>query len=362
MSLSPSSKFSKRACDVTKGPLTGLFHVIANTFKQPLGLKHLDLVLYLPNMSNKTFGPKHRAKAVASFTRWGETAPLEPKMINKDLDMLMIWNVQPFQLQGQRDGALCKFSAEAKRQTHFSYLQALPIHWFLRSDELFHVSTALGQWSPRLHFASVCFVFSLWVFYLFIFFYHPRSPPIISGLVQRDSNEAETPVPVLSEADDKWLQQRGASISGKRIKSSWRHLGSHPALHRTAAPVCLIRVDSRWSVWADRLLQPRQPRPALQSIDMLRGGRDGPGRWTAEVKSRVGSAAPVLASSDLFLVFRSRSVRRWPHYFFFFQKKKKKYSTKRLEPVFLDKPWAESLSWAPSFWSSASQEFGNNEI
>lgn len=65
-----------------------LFHVSANTFKQPLG--HLDLVPYLPNMSNKTSGPKHRAKAVASFTRWGETAPLEPKMINKDLDMLMI--------------------------------------------------------------------------------------------------------------------------------------------------------------------------------------------------------------------------------------------------------------------------------
>lgn len=92
MSLSQSSKFSKLAvCDVTKVTLTGLFHVSANTFKQPLGLKHLDLVPYLPNMSNKPSGPKHRAKA--SFTRWGETAPLEPKMINKDLDMPMIWNI-----------------------------------------------------------------------------------------------------------------------------------------------------------------------------------------------------------------------------------------------------------------------------
>lgn len=44
-------------------------------------------------MSNKTSGPKHRAKAVARFTRWGETAPLEPKMINTDLVMPIIWNV-----------------------------------------------------------------------------------------------------------------------------------------------------------------------------------------------------------------------------------------------------------------------------
>lgn len=223
------------------------------------------------------------------------------------------------------------------------------------------VSCLYRTWSMKCSTALCLSLFCFFLFeFLFLFFYHPRSPPIISGQVQRDSNEAETPVPVLSEADDKWLQQRGASISGKRIKSSWRHLGSHPALHRTAAPVCLIRVDSRRSVWADRPLQPRQPHPALQSKDVLRGGRDGPGRWTAEVKSRVGSAAPALASSDLFLVFRSRSVRRWPHFFFF--KKKKKCSTKRPEPVFLDKPWAESLSWAPSFWSSASQEFGNNEI
>lgn len=80
VSLSPSSKFSKLAvCDVTKGPLTGLFHVSANTFKQPLGLKHLDLVPYLPNMSNKTSGPKHRAKAVASFTRWVRPLPWSPR-------------------------------------------------------------------------------------------------------------------------------------------------------------------------------------------------------------------------------------------------------------------------------------------
>lgn len=55
------------------------------------------------------------------------------------------------------------------------------------------------------------------------------------------------------------------------------------------------------------LCSPGSPAP-------LRGRRDGPGRWTAEVKVREGSAASALAASDLFLVLLSRSVRRWPHF------------------------------------------------
>lgn len=161
-----------------------------------------------------------------------------------------------------------------------------------------------------------------------VFFFFPqKSPTIISGLVKRDSYEPKMPVPVLSEADDKSLQQREASISGKRIKSSWRHLGSHPALHRTGAPVCLIRVDSRRNVWADHPAAQGPPQTAQHRHAHRRRRRsldDG------QIK-KTGSQEHGTHSLCLwpFLAFWSGSVRRRPSFFF-----SMKCSTKRPRLMF----------------------------
>lgn len=131
--------------------------------------------------------------------------------------------------------------------------------------------------------------------------------------MKRDSYEPKMPVSVLSEADDKSLQQREASISGKRIKSSWRHLGSHPDLHRTGAPVCLIRVDSRRDVWADHPAAQGPPQTAQHRHAHRRRRRsldDG------QIK-KTGSQEHGPHSLCLwpFLAFWSGSVRRRPSFF-----------------------------------------------
>lgn len=169
-----------------------------------------------------------------------------------------------------------------------------------------------------------------------VFFCPQKSPTIISGLVKRDSYEPKMPVPVLSEADDKSLQQREASISGKRIKSSWRHLGSHPALHRTGAPVCLIRVDSRRNVWADHPAARGPPQTAQHRNAHWRRRRSlGRTRRTRQIK-RTGSREHDTHALCLspFLAFWSGSVRRCPGFFgvfFFFLMK---CSTKRPRLMF----------------------------
>lgn len=174
--------------------------------------------------------------------------------------------------------------------------------------------------SHVFHPVNHIFMFSVPLFdseilqWILPWFFSQKSPTIISGLVKRDSYEPKMPVPVLSEADDKSLQQREASISGKRIKSSWRHLGSHPALHRTGAPVCLIRVDSRRNVRADRPAAQGPPQTAQHRHAHRRRRRsldDG------QIK-KTGSQEHGTHSLCLwpFLAFWSGSVRRRPSFFF----------------------------------------------